>query len=286
MIQRERSNFAVSRLCAAMSVSVSGFYAWCGREPSERAREDERLTEEIKQIFHANRRVYGAPRIWQELQARGEHVSLKRVARLMREAGLSAEPKPKRIRTTQRDDSHKAAANVLARDFSAERPNQKWVSDISYIPTAAGWLYLAVIIDLYSRMVVGWATSSSLASPLVEDALAQAVVRRQPTGKLLHHSDRGCQYTGQPYRSKLTAAGVTTVSMSRKGNCHDNAVAESVFARLKTECVHRTSYRSHGEARRDLFDYIEVFYNRKRRHSTLGYLSPADFEDRNSVYLN
>ncbi len=286
MIDQERDNFSVRRLCAALTVSVSGYYAWRARDKSQHAREDERLTVQIEQIFHEFRRVYGAPRIWEELQARGERVSIKRVARLMRQASLSAELPPKRVRTTQRDDTHQAAENVLARDFSADRPNQKWIGDISYIPTAAGWLYLAVIIDLYSRMVVGWATSSSLASPLVEAALEQAVVRRQPTDDLLHHSDRGSQYTGQPYQTQLAQAGITTISMSRKGNCHDNAVAESFFARLKSECVYRNAYRSHAEAHRDLFSYIETFYNRKRRHSSLGYLSPEDYETQHAFYLN
>ncbi len=282
----EKANFPIKRLCAAMNVSVSGYYAWRGRDKSERACEEERLTLQIEQIFYEFRSIYGAPRIQGELQDRGVRISVKRVARLMRQAGLSAELPPKRVTTTQRDDTHKAAENVLARDFSAERPNQKWVGDISYIPTASGWLYLAVIIDLYSRMVVGWATSSSLASPLVEAALEQAIVRRQPTGDLLHHTDRGSQYTGQPYQTQLAKAGITTISMSRKGNCHDNAVAESFFARLKCECVYRNAYRSHAKAHRDLFEYIEVFYNRKRRHSSLGYLSPTDFENQYLVCLN
>lgn len=287
MIDKLRDKFAVSRLCETLEVSVSGYYAWRKRAKSKRAQEDERLTQLVEAIFNDNRRVYGAPRIHKELQARGERISVKRVARLMRAVGLRAQLPSKRVQTTVRDDAHRAKDNLLARDFCAKQPNEKWCGDITYIPTAAGWLYLAVIIDLFSRRVVGWATSSSLASPLVEAALEQAVTQRQPTANLLHHTDRGSQYTGQPYQAQLEKASITTISMSRKANCLDNAVAESFFATLKNECVRRTTlYRSHAEARRDLFAYIEGFYNRKRRHSYLGYLSPVDFENQHAVCLN
>ena len=195
----------------------------------------------------------------------------------MREAGLCAKRKRRRVLTTRRDPSHPVAPNLLNREFTAKEPNKKWVTDITYIPTMQGWLYLAVILDLYSRMVVGWSMSSSCDEELVERALEQALARRHPKAGLLHHSDRGSQYTSRAYQSCLEQSGIV-VSMSRKGNCWDNSVMESFFGTLKDECAESTIYLSHDEARLELFTYMEVYYNRVRRHSMLGYVSPLNYE--------
>jgi putative transposase len=203
--------------------------------------------------------------------------SRKRVARLMREAALSATRKRRRVVTTSRDVSHPVAPNRLDRDFTATEPNSKWVTDVTYVPTRQGWLYLAVILDLYSRAVVAWAMSPQCDEELVERALDRAVFRRRPKAGLLHHSDRGCQYTSRAYRRRLEQGGMV-VSMSRKGNCWDNAAMESFFGSLKEECVGSTIYPSHEQARLSLFEYLEVYYNRQRRHSTLGYVSPLVYE--------
>ncbi len=244
-----------------------------------RKREDARLIEEIRQEFRAHQGRYGSPRLHVELREQGRCISRKRVARLMREGGLCAKRKRRRIVTTRRDASHPVAPHLLNRDFTATEPNKKWVSDITYIPTAQGWLYLAVILDLYSRIVVGWSMSGNCDEELVERALDMALARRRPTAGLLHHSDRGCQYTSRAYRLHLEQSGVL-VSMSRKGNCWDNAAMESFFGTLKEECVGSSIYPSHEEARLALFTYLEVYYNRIRRHSTLGYVSPLTYEQR------
>lgn len=244
-----------------------------------RKREDARLIEEIRQEFRAHQGRYGSPRLHVELREQGRCISRKRVARLMREGGLCAKRKRRRIVTTRRDASHPVAPNLLNRDFTATEPNKKWVSDITYIPTAQGWLYLAVILDLYSRIVVGWSMSGNCDEELVERALDMALARRRPTAGLLHHSDRGCQYTSRAYRLHLEQSGVL-VSMSRKGNGWDNAAMESFFGTLKEECVGSSIYPSHEEARLALFTYLEVYYNRIRRHSTLGYVSPLTYEQR------
>lgn len=244
-----------------------------------RKREDARLIEEIRQEFRAHQGRYGSPRLHVELREQGRCISRKRVARLMREGGLCAKRKRRRIVTTRRDASHPVAPNLLNRDFTATEPNKKWVSDITYIPTAQGWLYLAVILDLSSRIVVGWSMSGNCDEELVERALDMALARRRPTAGLLHHSDRGCQYTSRAYRLHLEQSGVL-VSMSRKGNGWDNAAMESFFGTLKEECVGSSIYPSHEEARLALFTYLEVYYNRIRRHSTLGYVSPLTYEQR------
>ncbi len=208
---------------------------------------------------------------------RGEGSPARRVARLMHEADMSAKRKRRRVLTTKRDVTHPVAPNVLNREFTATEPNTKWVTDITYIQTAQGWLYLAVILDLYSRAVVGWSMSTSCDEELAENALHMAVVRRRPKAGLLHHSDRGCQYTSKAYRMRLSQAAVI-VSMSRKGNCWDNAAMESFFGTLKEECVGSTIYASHEQARLAIFTYLEMYYNRIRRHSTLGYVSPLVYE--------
>jgi putative transposase len=276
-IEQHKQEFPVVVMCQVLGVSESGYYAWLKRPVCQRKREDAQLTKEIEQVFTSHQGRYGSPRIHRELRDQGRGISRKRVARLMCEAELSARRKRSRVLTTKRDTSHPIAPNLLDREFTTTKPNTKWVTDITYIPTAQGWLYLAVILDLYSRIVVGWSMSSNCDEKLVENALLMALARRRPTTGLLHHSDRGSQYTSQAYRQILEQSGLIT-SMSRKGNCWDNAVMESFFGTLKEECVRGMIYACHEEARLSLFTYLEVYYNRIRRHSTLGYVSPLVYE--------
>ncbi len=264
-------------MCGVLGVSESGFYAWRKRPTCRHQREDARIAQEIRQAFNKHQGRYGSPRIHRDLQDEGIICSRKRVARLMRVEELSASPQRHRVRTTKRDETHPVALNILNRDFQAEEPNKKWVTDITYIPTTQGWLYLAVILDVYSRMVVGWSMSSNCDEKLAERALEQALARRRPQAGLLHHSDRGSQYTAHAYQAYLQRYGIQP-SMSRKGNCWDNAVAESFFGTLKEECGKETIYASRDEARGAIFTSIEVYYNRVRRHSTLGYVSPLQYE--------
>jgi len=278
-IEQQKHEFPIVVMCNVLGVSESGFYAWRKRPACQRIRDDAQLTQEIRQVFVTHRSRYGSPRIHRELRDQGRRTSRKRVARLMREADMSARRKQRRVLTTRRDASHPVAPNVLNRAFTATEPNKTWVTDITYIPTVQGWLYLAVILDLYSRAVVGWSMSTSCDATLVESALKMAVARRRPQAGLLHHSDRGCQYTSHAYCQQLELLGMV-VSMSRKGNCWDNAVMESFFGSLKEECVGSTVYPSHEQARCSLFEYLEVYYNRQRRHSTLGYVSPLMYEQR------
>jgi len=276
-IEQHNHEFAIVVMCKLLGVSESGFYAWRKRPVSQRHREDALLTQQIRQVFDRHQGRYGSPRIHRELHDQGNSISRKRVARLMREAELEARRKRRRVLTTKRDETHPVAPNLLNRDFTATEPNTKWVTDITYIPTTTGWLYLAVILDLYSRAVVGWSMSSCCDEALAENALNMAVSRRRPKAGLVHHSDRGCQYTSRAYRQRLEHMGAV-VSMSRKGNCWDNAVVESFFGSLKEECVGNQVYSSHEQARRALFEYLEVYYNRQRRHSMLGYVSPFVYE--------
>lgn len=278
-IEQYKQEFPIVVMCRVLDVSESGFYAWRKRPVCQRQREDAQLTEEIQQEFTAHQGRYGSPRLHAGLRDRGRSVARKRVARLMREAGLYAKRNRRRVLTTQRDPSHPVAPNLLNREFTATEPNRKWVTDITYIPTMQGWLYLAVILDLYSRMVVGWSMSGDCEEKLIEKALEQALARRRPQAGLLHHSDRGSQYTSQAYQACLEQAGIQA-SMSRTGNCWDNAVMESFFGTVKDECVRDTIYASHDEARLELFTYMEGYYNRIRRHSTLGYVSPFVYEQR------
>lgn len=278
-IKQHQQEFPIIVMCRVLGVSESGFYAWRKRPACQRQREDAQLTEEIRQEFYAHRGRYGSPRLHAELRDQGRRISRKRVARLMREAELYAKRKRRRVLTTRQDTTHPVAPNILNRDFTASEPNKKWVSDITYIPTAQGWLYLAVILDLYSRIVVGWSMSANCDEDLVGCALDMALARRRPKAGLLHHSDRGSQYTSRAYRLLLEQSGIL-VSMSRTGNCWDNAAMESFFGSLKEECVGNTIYTSHEEARLALFTYLEVYYNRMRRHSTLGYVSPLVYEQR------
>jgi len=268
-------------MCKTLEVSRSGFYTWLGRSESDRAREDRRLTALIRGIFAESRKTYGVPRTHRTLQERGVCCSRKRVGRLMKGAGLRPKMVRKfRVKTTDSNHSNPIAPDLLGRDFSAKRPNQAWVSDITYIPTDEGWLYLASTMDLYSRLIVGWSMSASLETKVVIDALQMAIGRRSPLVGLVHHSDRGVQYTSGDFRKLLKVHGIQS-SMSRKGNCYDNAAKESFFHTLKTELIHHEHYRSRAEAKASVFDYIEAFYNRLRMHSTLGYRSPARFEFEN-----
>lgn len=276
-IEQQKQEFPVVVMCRVLGVSESGFYAWRKRPNCQHQREDAHMTQEIRQAFTMHQGRYGSPRIYRELRDQGRCISRKRVARLMREADLSAKRKRRSVITTKRDKTHPVAPNLLNREFHASEVNKKWVTDITYIPTKQGWLYLAVVLDLYSRMIVGWSMSGNCDEELVERALDQALARRCPRSGLLHHSDRGSQYTSHAYQLHLEQSGMI-ISMSRKGNCWDNSVMESFFGTLKGECVRSTIYSSHDEARLELFTYMEVYYNRIRRHSTLGYVSPFVYE--------
>jgi len=276
-VEAEKAYFPVRVLCQVLQVSVSGFYSWRKRGPSQRAREDEQLKVHIRAAHKASRGRYGSPRVQKELCAQDQHVGKKRVARLMKADGLAARRKRRFRRTTDSTHQHPVAPNLLDRQFTVDAPNAVWVTDITYIWTQEGWLYLAAILDLYSRKVVGWAVDESLERHLALDALAMALSNRRPARGLLHHSDRGVQYASDDYQKALKKDGLIC-SMSRKGDCWDNAVAESFFATLKAELVYLTEYRTRAEARASLFEYIEVFYNRQRRHSAIGYVSPSQFE--------
>ena len=270
--------YPVRRQCQVLGVGESGYYAWRQGQPSKRQQEDERLTHEIRSIYEQHRGLYGSPRIHAALKAKGWICARKRVARLMRQAHLrSVRQSKRRVHTTQSKHSFPIAANLLNRQFQAQRPNQKWVADITFIPTRNGWLYLAVVLDLFSRKIVGWAMSACCDATLVQNALQMALAHRQPAGELLHHSDRGSQYAAHDYQALLSQHSIT-VSMSRTGNCYDNAVMESFFHTLKAECVDRHVLQSRTHARTILFEFLEVYYNRQRLHSTLGYCTPVAFE--------
>ncbi len=266
-------------MCRGLKVSRSGYYAWRIRPESERAKTDRELTRVIRRLHEQSKGVYGSPKMRDELADEGYPCGRHKVARLMRKAGLKGCPERRFRVTTQRDPSHPVAANLIEQDFTAKRPNQLWASDITYISTHRGWLYLAVVMDLYSRKIVGWSMSRRINRHLAIDALSMAIDARQPEGVLIHHSDRGSQYTSDDYRELLDTQGIQC-SMSGRGNCYDNAVVESFFGILKRERVNRVRYRNREEARADVFEYIECFYNRKRRHGYLGNISPADFEER------
>jgi putative transposase len=276
-IDAEKAYFPIAALCRLLEVTRQGYYAF--RKPTKRPRQlDElRLQQRIRALHEGSAQRYGSPRVLRALRREGVHVSKRRVERAMRGMGLVARAHRRFRVTTKSDERHLKLPNVLARDFTAAAPNQRWVTDITYVWTAEGWAYVSVILDLFSRAVVGWAIDASLATRLPLRALEMAVQRRRPGSGLLHHSDRGCQYTGIEYRDELKRLGVV-VSMSRKGNCWDNAVAESFFSTMKTELTHRQTWSSRLELRNALFEYLEVFYNRERLHSTLGYRTPAEVE--------
>jgi transposase InsO family protein len=268
-------------MCRVLKVSRSGYYTWQTRPESERSKTDRQLTEVIRRLHKASKGTYGSPRITADLRDEGNRQGKHKVARLMRLAGLKGCPKRRFRVTTQRDPSHPVAENLLDQDFTAEAPNQRWASDITYISTNQGWLYLAVVMDLYSRRIVGWSMSRWINRHLVIDALNMAIGARRPGAELIHHSDRGSQYTSDDFRDELLKHGIEC-SMSGRGNCYDNAVVESFFGLLKREWVNRVRYRTREEARADVFEYIECFYNRKRRHGYLGNISPVEFEKRTS----
>jgi transposase InsO family protein len=277
-VRDHRDHFDVSLMCEALAVSHSGFYAWLGRAESPRSVENRRLVERIREEHADSRRIYGSPRIHAALKARGETCGRHRVARLMRQAGLRSKVVRRFVRTTDSRHHHPVAENLLNRCFTTTSPNAVWVSDITYLATDEGWLYLAATMDLFSRRIVGWSMSDRASAALVVDALQMAIDRRAPAAGLMHHSDRGVQYAAEVCQ-KLLARHAMLCSMSGKGDCYDNAVKESFFHTLKTEHVYHEHYGTRAEARASVFEYIEVFYNRQRLHSTLGYFSPSRFED-------
>jgi putative transposase len=276
-MQSHTGRFPVTLMCRTLAVSSSGYYAWAARPESRRSAENRRLVTEIRVIHAESRATYGSPRVHATLTARGQRVGAKRVAQLMHASHLRAKTVKRWRATTDSSHALPVAANTLNRQFTIEHPNRVWAGDMTYIWTAEGWLYLAVVLDLYSRRVIAWGMGSRLTQDLVTAALTMAVEHRRPAGGVLHHTDRGSQYAATPYRELLARHGLTA-SMSRRGNCWDNAVVESFFHTLKTELVHHRRYRTRKDAIQDIFEWIEVFYNRVRRHSTLGYRSPAEFE--------
>ncbi len=277
-IRAEKARFHVRLMCRLLEVSRSGFYAWLEREDS-RELNDRQLLSLIREIFTQSHETYGSPRIYRELRTRKVPCDKARVERLMRENAITPPRKKKYRVTTNSNHKNPIAPNVLQRDFTSPAPNRRWVSDITYVWTWAGWLYLSVVLDLFSRRVVGWAMDSKLdTESLTLRALHMALADRAPDRGLIHHSDRGTQYTSQAYRKALKVRGIVC-SMSRRGDCWDNAVIESFFATLKLEMIFRRTFRTRREARQAIFKYIETFYNRQRRHSYLGYVSPVEFEE-------
>ena len=276
-IEKQQQQYSVGRLCVMLRISRSGYYVWKRRQPSQREQNNQALIDHIRRIYKLSRKTYGSPRVCAQLKKQGYPCNKKRVARLMRQDGLKGQRKYRKVITTNSKHNFPVAPNVLNREFQAEKPNQKWVADITYIPTQEGWLYMAGVLDLFSRKIVGWDMASQMDASLVENALRMALYQRQPGKGLLHHSDRGSQYAGHQIRNIL-AANQVQVSMSGKGNCYDNAVMESFWGTLKNEWVHHQKYQTRSQARTDIFSYIEGFYNTIRLHSTLGYLSPAEFE--------
>ena len=279
-----KNEYSVLSLCENLDASPSGYYGWLERRsaPGPRARENATLAKEIQAIHQENRQTYGSPRIVLELRKQGQHHGRNRVARLMKEEGLCGRQKGRyRVQTTDSNHDEPIAPNRLAEAPRPTAPNQIWVQDITYIETKEGWLYLAAILDLYSRKIVGWAMSAFIDTNLVLKALAMALLHRDPPSNLLCHSDRGVQYAAGDYRAALAEAGLIA-SMSRKGNCYDNAFIESFWSTLKLDLVYRRHFATRQEAQRAIFDYIETFYNRQRSHTALGCLSPVDFELQNN----
>lgn len=279
-IDEYRRRWPVEVMCRVLHVSRSGYYAWRRRPMSSRQCRQATLLEEIRQAHHESRGIYGAPRIHRDLKARGIPCSRNTVARLMHQHHLRSKLKRRFvIRTTDSRHAHPIARNLLQRRFHWEQPNQAWCCDLTYVPTDEGWLYLAVVVDLFSRKVVGWSMADHLRSQLVEEALTMALTQRRPEAGVIHHSDRGVQYACESYRQLLESHGMIA-SMSGAGDCRDNAVAERFMGSLKTEWTHHERYATREQARLSVFEYIEVFYNRQRRHSTLGYVSPEEYERR------
>lgn len=282
VIHEHDRRYPIRVMCRALAVSAAGYYAWRSRPESARSIQTRILRSAIRVIHQESRETYGSPRIWDALVKQGHHVGEHRVARLMRQDGIRAKTVTKWRATTSSSHGLPVAANTLDRQFRASQPNRVWAGDITYVWTREGWLYLAVLLDLYSRAVIGWAMGPRLTGALTEQALRMALTTRQPTAGLLHHSDRGSQYAARSYQQLLTTHGITA-SMSRKGNCWDNACVESFFGTLKRERVYPRQYATRSDATQDIFEYIEGFYNRTRRHSMLGYRSPAEYEAQRAV---
>ncbi|MFC1611460.1 IS3 family transposase [Myxococcota bacterium] len=277
-IDAERASFPVTTLCRVLQVTRNGFYAWLKRPESRRRRRDRQLAVKIKAFHQASRGTYGSPRIYDDLKEEGESVSKKRVARIMRENGVSGRAKPRRKRTTDSNHNLPVAENLLNRDFSVAAPDRVWASDITYVRTWEGWLYLAVVIDLFSRRVIGWAIADHMRTELVLDAVKMAIGLRNPAPGLIHHSDRGSQYASHDYQRTLEAHGMLC-SMSRKGDCWDNAVVESFFGSLKDDLIYRFSWPTKARAKKAIAEYIACFFNSRRRHSFLGNVSPMEYEN-------
>lgn len=277
VIDKFKATISVRRLCDSLGVSPSSYYAWRKYEPSKRDLADAQMAAKVRAIYHEHRGRYGSPRVFNELKSRGEKVSRKRIERLMRQEGICGTFRRRFRRTTNSQHKHPVAPNLLERHFEVDTPNRVWVGDITYVWTNEGWSYLAVLIDLYSRKVIGWALSKRLTRDLALQALRKALVTRQPPPGLIHHTDRGCQYASHEYRQVLAAAGIQQ-SMSRVGDCWDNAVSESFFASIKKELIHRETYATRTEAYDAIGDYIDNYFNARRRHSTIGYAIPNQFE--------
>jgi len=276
-IHRQRQVYSVCAMCRVLKVSRSGYYDWCGRPESMRQKEDRQLLHHLRHIHQQSRSNYGIVKAWRALKQVGIDCGRDRVARLRRAHGIYAKRRKRFVVTTRSKHRDWIAPNRLNRDFHASRPNQVWVGDVTFISTRTGWLYLSILLDLYSRKVVGWSMSNNNNGQLVKDSLEMAIEHRQPKPGLIHHTDRGSTYAMQSYRETLEKHDMKS-SMSRKGDCWDNAVAESFFANLKNELIYWQNYKNQNEARCDIFDYIEIFYNRQRLHQTLNYQSPEQFE--------
>lgn len=281
-IKEHDKEFAVIAMCRILQVSASGYYDSLVRKPSSRQRRHQDISDAAAGFYFESKRIYGYRKVHEDLLASNTVCCRETVRRIMRDIGLYSRVKRKFVLTTDSSHSMAVADNLLARDFTAASPNSKWVADITYIPTCRGWLYLACVMDLFSRRIVGWSMSEHIDSELVMSALRMAVEQRKPSAGLLHHSDRGSQYASDSFQDLLELNGAIC-SMSRKGNCWDNACMESFFGSLKTEWLDDQKYPTHQEAKNSLFEYIELFYNRKRRHVALGYLSPADYEKMNEI---
>lgn len=276
-VKEHQDLYAIGLMCRLLQVSSSGYYNWRKRAVSQRKIANQMLFKEIGRVFYENRQVYGAVRVWKKLNQEGIKCGRDRVARLMKVNQLTPKKPKKRLITTQSDPGQEPAANLLEQNFEADRPNQKWSSDITYILTEEGWLFLVIVLDLFSRKVVGWAMDASMTAKLVCDAFQMAVDQRQPEPGLIHHSDRGSQYTSYDFQQLLDQTKAIS-SMSGKGNCLDNAPSESLFGTLKTECVPERGYTDRVTGRTDIFRYLEGFYNCRRLHSSLGYCTPDEFE--------
>jgi len=277
-VKRDQADYPVATLCRILGISTSGYYAWLNRSPSARAQSDARLSERIWALHQRSRSSYGVPRILEDLQEEGERINHKRVARLMRSAGLVGNSRRKGFKTTVRDRDARPAPDRVQRCFTAERPDRLWVADITYVPTLAGFLFLAVVMDVFSRRIVGWAMATHLRTELILDALNMAIYQRRPQD-VIHHSDQGTQYTSIAFGARCKEAGIRP-SMGSVGDCFDNAMCESFFATLECELLDRSRFETQAEAKMAIFDFIEGWYNPHRRHSSIGYLSPVNYERR------